>query len=313
MFFYFGDSSVKITGTIALLAVASWRILPAMSRILNSTNAIRQSLPYAHSVLKYLQEIAHLSETTDNQINTVRFHTEFKVENISFTYHGANRKALDNISLTIPRGRTFGIIGTSGAGKSTLVDIIIGILQPSSGRLLLDGQELSTSNLKAWQALIGYVPQTPYIAPASLAENVAIGIKTEEINHDKVLQCCRMAAMEDFLHQLPDGLDSFIGERGVKLSGGQRQRVAIARALYHDPEVIIFDEATSALDSKNEESIQQTIYSLKNKMTLIIIAHRLSTVEDCDEIIWLENGTIKMTGPPKFIIAEYQMPPRYSI
>ncbi len=306
MFFWFGDSSVKITGTIALLAVASWRILPAMSRILNSANAIRQALPYVHSGLDYLHEIETKSTPDPDTISGGSFKSELKLENVSFQYQGANRMALSSISLTIQRGRTIGIIGTSGAGKSTLVDIIIGLLTPTNGALLLDGEPLTTNNMKGWQAKIGYVPQSPYIAPATLAENVAFGINQQEINHDKVLSCCRMAAMDDFMHQLPDGLNSFIGERGVKLSGGQRQRVAIARALYHNPEVIIFDEATSALDSKNEESIQQTIYSLKNKMTLIIIAHRLSTVEDCDEIVWLEDGLVEKTGETNLVLSEYK-------
>ncbi|HQJ09531.1 MAG TPA: ATP-binding cassette domain-containing protein [Deltaproteobacteria bacterium] len=154
--------------------------------------------------------------------------------------------------------------------------------------------------------MIGYVPQTPYIAPATLAENIAFGIRPEEIDHEKVLQCCRLAAMDDFLDLLPDGTNSFIGERGVKLSGGQRQRVAIARALYHDPEVIIFDEATSALDARNEQTIKQTIYSLKDRMTLIIIAHRLTTVEGCDHIIWIEQGRIKLAGDADTVLANYR-------
>ena len=303
MFFWFGDSTVKITGTIALLAVTSWRVLPAMSRILNNSNSIRQALPYVHSVLSYLDEIPK-SEITYQPLRQ-GFHNELRLEKISFRYHGASRNALSDIDFMIRRGQTIGIIGTSGAGKSTLVDVIIGLLPPSSGRILLDGKEIDGPSLRAWQALIGYVPQTPYIAPASLAENVAFGLRHSDIDYDKVLQCCRLAAMDDFLHQLPNGLDSFIGERGVKLSGGQRQRVAIARALYRDPEVIIFDEATSALDNKNEEAIQQTIFSLKNKMTLIIIAHRLSTVEGCDEIVWLENGKLRMTGEPGKVLDAY--------
>jgi ABC-type bacteriocin/lantibiotic exporter with double-glycine peptidase domain len=261
-------------------------------------------LPYVHSVLSYLDEIPK-SEITYQPLRQ-GFHNELRLEKISFRYHGASRNALSDIDLTIRRGQTIGIIGASGAGKSTLVDVIIGLLPPSTGRILLDGKEMDGPSMRAWEALIGYVPQTPYIAPASLAENVAFGLRHSDIDYDKVLQCCRLAAMGDYLHQLPDGLNTFIGERGVKLSGGQRQRVAIARALYHDPEVIIFDEATSALDSRNEESIQKTIYSLKNKQTLIIIAHRLSTVEGCDEIIWLENGKIEMTGSASKVLERYR-------
>lgn len=307
MFLWLGDSTVKITGTIALLAVTSWRVLPAMSRILNSMNAIRQALPYVHTGLNYLQEVDDLAEADQSpDYPNIGLKQEVRLENISFRYEGANKFAISDLTLTIPRGQTLGIIGTSGAGKSTLADIIIGLLHPTNGNITLDSQRLTNENLKNWQTLIGYVPQTPYIAPASLAENIAFGIRTDEINHEKVLKCCKMAAMDDFLHQLPDGINSFIGERGVKLSGGQRQRVAIARALYHDPEVIIFDEATSALDTRNEQTVQQTIYSLKDRMTLIIIAHRLTTVEGCDQIIWIEKGKIRLAGDADTILAQYR-------
>ncbi|MEA3222302.1 MAG: ABC transporter ATP-binding protein [Thermodesulfobacteriota bacterium] len=306
MFFYFGDSSVKITGTIALLAVASWRILPAMSRILNSTTTVRQSMPYVHRGLEYLDDIAAhpVPAFRGNDLDT--FKQELKLNNISFTYNKANRPVLKDISLTIPCGQTMGIIGPSGAGKSTMVDIIIGLLQPSSGGIYLDGRKLTPERVKSWQKLLGYVPQFPYIAPATLAENVAFGIPHADIDRTCIEQCCHMAAMDDFLYDLPQGINSFLGERGVKLSGGQRQRVAIARALYHSPEVIIFDEATSALDTKNEQAVQQTIYSLKDKMTLIIIAHRLSTVKDCDTVVWLENGRIEMFGDTEIVLNKYK-------
>ncbi|MCK9264907.1 MAG: ABC transporter ATP-binding protein [Desulfomonilia bacterium] len=307
MFLWFGDSTVKITGTIALLAVTSWRVMPAMSRILNSLNAIRQSFPYVQTGLAYLREIdSRTIAGPSPEGPSADFTHELRLENISFTYEGANRFAINEVSLTIPRGQTLGIIGTSGAGKSTLADIAIGLLHPSSGDIMLDGRTVTIENLKHWQSLIGYVPQTPYIAPATLAENIAFGVRTEGIDQEKVLQCCKLAAMDDFLHQLPDGINSFLGERGVKLSGGQRQRVAIARALYHDPEVIIFDEATSALDARNEQTIKQTIYSLKERMTLIIIAHRLTTVEGCDHIVWIEKGRIKLAGDADTVLENYR-------
>jgi len=307
MFLWFGDSTVKITGTIALLAVTSWRVLPAMSRILNSLNAIRQALPYVQTGLGYLREIDGRAARGRNPDSPAAgFREEFRLDGISFRYEGTDKFALDDIDLTIPRGRTLGVIGTSGAGKSTLADIAIGLLHPTNGLITLDGRRITNENLGNWQALIGYVPQTPYIAPATLAENIAFGIRPEEIDHGKVLQCCKLAAMDDFLDLLPEGTNSFIGERGVKLSGGQRQRVAIARALYHDPEVIIFDEATSALDARNEQTIKQTIYSLKDRMTLIIIAHRLTTVEGCDHIIWIEQGRIKLAGDADTVLAAYR-------
>ncbi len=307
MFLWLGNSTVKITGTIALLAVTSWRVLPAMSRILNSLNAMRQALPYVHIGLGFLKEIDDRAATGKKAgMSATGFIRELKLADVSFGYEGTDRAALAGIDLDIPRGQTLGIIGTSGAGKSTLADVIIGLLRPTGGTMTLDGLKLADGNVKAWQTLIGYVPQTPYIAPASLAENVAFGVRPEDIDHEKVLKCCRMAAMDDFLHQLPEGIGSNLGERGVKLSGGQRQRVAIARALYHDPEVIIFDEATSALDARNEQAVQQTIYSLKDRMTLIIIAHRLTTVEGCDRIVWIENGEIRLAGDADTVLAAYR-------
>ncbi|MCL0107953.1 ATP-binding cassette domain-containing protein, partial [Peptococcaceae bacterium] len=173
------------------------------------------------------------------------------------------------------------------------------------GKVLIDGVELNDETRPAWLKKIGYVPQSPYIYDGTLAENIAFGYQGDEIDRDKVLKVCKMAAI-DFLKDLPDGIDTQIGERGIKLSGGQRQRVAIARALYLEPEVMIFDEATSSLDTKSEKAIQDTIYNLKGNQTLIIIAHRLSTVKDCDFLVWIEKGEVKMIGEPDEVLERYE-------
>ena len=186
------------------------------------------------------------------------------------------------------------------------MELITGLFSPSKGRILVDGKVLNSELLPDWLGLIGYVPQSPYIYDGTLAENVAFGSQGAEIDRDRVSECCNMASMQDFMGNMPNGVDSFIGERGVKLSGGQQQRVAIARALYNRPEIMIFDEATSSLDNKSEKAIQNTIYSFKGKQTLIIIAHRLSTVVDCDYLIWMEKGTVKMIGKPDEVLANYQ-------
>lgn len=307
MFLWFGDSTAKITGTIALLAVTSWRVIPAMGRILNSLNSMRESLPYVQTGLGRLREVhARPRPARTGRPARKRFEEAFRVENVTFGYQGTNTFAVEDLTLTIPRGQVLGIIGTSGAGKSTLADITAGLLPPATGDLLLDGRRLAGEDLAGWQSLIGYVPQTPYILPGTLAENVAFGVRKEEIDMEKVMRCCRMAAMDDFLHELPQGIETYIGERGVKLSGGQRQRVAIARALYNDPEVIIFDEATSALDEKNEQAIQNTINTLKERITLIIIAHRLTTVEGCDRVVWLDKGRVRLVGDAKTVIAQFR-------
>jgi ABC-type multidrug transport system fused ATPase/permease subunit len=310
MYFYMEASTARITGTMALLAVTAWRVLPAASNILGSLTSARNVIPYVKTGLDYLSKIETYSETISSHRRkedvSFAFRESIRLDNVSFAYHGVEICALKNVNLTIEKGETVGIIGVSGAGKSTLVDLLLGLLAPTKGRILVDEQVLDNSIVSAWVRMIGYVQQSPYICDGTLAENVAFGLEGDSIDCNRVLKCCKMAAMEDFLAELPNGIDTPIGERGVKLSGGQRQRVAIARALYNYPEIMIFDEATSSLDTKSEKAIQQTIYSFKGKQTLIIIAHRLSTVEDCDKIIWLEKGGIVKTGTPDEILLEYR-------
>jgi ABC-type multidrug transport system fused ATPase/permease subunit len=185
------------------------------------------------------------------------------------------------------------------------VDLLIGLLEPAKGTIQVDDKVLTRGLLPKWLKITGYVPQSPYIYDGTLAENVAFGMDNINIDRYRVRKCCSMASMDDFINDLPDNIDSLIGERGVKLSGGQQQRVAIARALYNRPELMIFDEATSSLDTKSEKAIQKTIYSFKGKQTLIIIAHRLTTVEDCDKVIWLEKGRIKMIGKSEKVLRVY--------
>lgn len=299
-------SNAKITGIISLLAVTAWRVLPAMIRIMEGVGIIRESLPYINTNLDYLKE-------ADDQLKAIKnatkhehvFSNNIHLEKVSFGYAKSQSPVIQNLSLDIVKGQAIGIIGTSGSGKSTLVDIIIGLLQPQNGCIIVDGKPLQLSHTNSWLNNLGYVSQTPYIFDGSLAENIAFGLHPDEIDRQRINECCLMASMDNFIHQLPDGIDTILGERGVRLSGGQRQRVAIARALYHNPEVLIFDEATSALDDVNERSIQQTISNLSKNMTIIIIAHRLSTVNDCDEIIWIDNGMIKGSGNPSKILKAY--------
>ena len=232
------------------------------------------------------------------------FANSIKFENTCFSYDDG-REVIHDLCFEIKKGETIGVIGRSGAGKSTLVDLLIGLLQPSNGTIRIDDRMLDREMLSHWLKITGYVSQAPYIYDGTLAENIAFGMDPSDIDRQQVKQCCTMASMDDFIHDLPDNIDSFIGERGVKLSGGQQQRVAIARALYNKPEVMIFDEATSSLDTTSEKAIQKTIYSFKGKQTLIIIAHRLSTVESCNRLIWLEKGRIKMIGKPEDVLKVY--------
>lgn len=299
-------SAAIITGTIALLAVTAWRALPALNRIVKSLTTIRVALPYAASIREYFQEMQdHLPNIDAEPKADLSFNEKITVHNLGFAYNKGTIQVLQNINFEILKGQTLGIIGTSGTGKSTLVDLLIGLLEPTQGEIKVDGQTLNHARRSAWIEHLGYVPQSPYIYDGTLADNVAFGLTESEIDHHRVWQCCKMAAM-DFVQDMPQGIETPIGERGVRLSGGQNQRVAIARALYHNPEVLIFDEATSSLDTASEKAIQKTIYSFKGEQTLIIIAHRLSTVEDCDEVIWLEKGQIKIKGSPAEVLPYYR-------
>jgi len=294
-----------ITGLMALLAVTAWRILPAISRMFNNITGLRKVLPYAATEIEYLKQIDEDNlQGTANTERELLFEREILVKGVSFAYKNQDRAILSNVTFSIHKAETLGIVGSSGAGKSTLADIMIGLLIPLYGGIYVDGKKLNHSNYRAWLQHIGYVPQFPYIYDGDLAGNIAFGVEKSRIERDRVLECCRMAAM-DFLDDLPEGIDTPIGERGVRLSGGQQQRVVIARALYHKPEVLIFDEATSSLDAKSERSIQQTIYSFKGRQTLVIIAHRLSTVNDCDRIVWLHQGQVRGLDTPEVILPLY--------
>jgi ABC-type multidrug transport system fused ATPase/permease subunit len=307
MIFGLNASPLNVTGTIALLAVAAWKCLPAMERILAGGAEIRYSLPFISTILAYLDDINNNPDNTENSSSPdLSFQKELIINHLYYQYPQSNMDVLSAINMTITKGSTIGIIGPSGSGKSTLVDLMTGLLEPGKGRIYIDGLTLTPENAKAWRKKIGYVSQFPFIYDGTLAENVAFGLKPDSTDRKKIKTCCSMAYMDEFLNDLPQGIDTEIGERGIRLSGGQRQRVAIARALYTSPSVMIFDEATSSLDTQSETEIKKTIYSLKEEKTLIIIAHRLTTVEDCDCLFWLEKGKIKYFGPPEDIIPLYQ-------
>jgi ABC-type multidrug transport system fused ATPase/permease subunit len=216
---------------------------------------------------------------------------------IKYSYPSANELALKGVSVSIGAKERIGLVGSSGSGKTTTVDVILGLLSASAGRMLVDGVEITADNVRQWQRSIGYVPQHIFLADETIAANIAFGIKPKEIDREAVIRAAKMANLHEFITtRLPEGYDTEVGERGVRLSGGQRQRIGIARALYHDPEVLILDEATSALDNQTEKAVMQAVDTLANQKTIVLIAHRLSTVRECDRIYLLSNGQVVGEG-----------------
>ena len=302
-------SLARITGIMGFMAAAAWRLLPVGNRLLGYWSNFCAATPY----LEKVAEVLEVKRSMDDSLITLQqdtpfpldFATRIHFDNVNFQYPESAKAALDKVSFTIPKGTMLGIVGLSGAGKSTLINLLTGLLPPDSGHIVVDDTELSLENTPAWLAKIGYVAQSPYIMNASLAENIALSRWGEDIDRERVMECCRMAAI-DFLEQLESSIDTLLGERGTRLSGGQAQRVVIARALYSAPELIIFDEATSSLDMKNEKAIHETILTLRNHATLVIIAHRLSSVEGCENILWLENGKVVQTGESSTVLEAYK-------
>jgi len=296
-------SLATITGTLALLAAMAWRLLPCMNKAVSAVVNMQGNKPYLDFFFKSFTGNSHsvLPETRA----ALPFTRAVTLEGITFRYPLGTRPALHEVDLTLPKGRKVGVIGPSGAGKSTLISILTGLLAPDSGALRVDGTRIGPDNYGGFRALIGYVPQSPYLLDASLGENVAFSRWGDPIDEARVKSVCRMAAI-DFWEELPQGLHTEIGERGVRLSGGQAQRVAIARALYADPRILIFDEATSSLDSAAENVIQQTINVLRDDITVVIVAHRLSTVEHCDVVYWMRGGKVVTNGEPTRVLPDYQ-------
>ena len=280
------DKSVAyITGTITLMAGVAWRLLPTMNKLMGSILSLTNSLAPTQELIASLINIPKAVLALERHV----FTRNIILDSISFCYEESSKKVLDDVSLTINKGSMVGLVGLSGAGKSTLISILTGLFSPTQGQILVDHEPVVA---KTGYLNIGYVPQAPYMMDASLAQNVAFCDWGKEVDEELVLACCKLAAM-NFLEELPEGIHTMLGDRGMRLSGGQSQRVAIARALYANPDILLFDEATSALDGATEAEIQQTILSLKKKLTIVIVAHRLSTVEGCDNVYWLHEGKLQ--------------------
>lgn len=302
-----GDLSAAIP-TLGTFAYAVMRLLPAMQQIFGSFNSLRVGRPILDQISDdYAESQANRGLRPINLPPSVRMPLtdELELREIDYSYPETARRAVRGISLKIPARSTIGIVGGTGAGKTTLVDIILGLLTPQSGDILVDGKPLTRENIQAWRRALGYVPQSIYLTDATVAQNIAFGIAPEAIDMEAVERAAKDAALHDFvMEELPDGYDTIVGERGVRLSGGQRQRIGIARALYFDPELLILDEATSALDNLTERAVMDAVQNVRNQKTIIMIAHRLTTVRDCDAIFLLENGQVASVGTFDELVAK---------
>lgn len=291
-----GSSPSEIVPLLGAISLAAFRLMPSATRIIAYSNNIQYFTPVLNEIYDDLLLLRKGNLTPCDYegkvVEPLLFKENITVENISFSYPKTTKIIFSGVSFIIRKGDFVGIVGQSGAGKTTFVDIILGLFTPQKGRILVDGIDINT-NIRGWRKNIGYVPQTVYLIDGSIRENIALGVEEQEINEDLVEKVIRMAELSDYIENLPDGINTTVGERGVKLSGGQRQRIGIARALYQQPEVLILDEATSALDNETEKSITDTILKFKGQITIIAIAHRLSTLAECDYKIDFQDGMAK--------------------
>lgn len=282
------ESPHEIIAVLGVLSLAAFRLMPSINRIISLNTTIKYSIP-AFNLIKSDLISVDMNSKSELGLSSCKYKNIISINNVSYKYTGSTNEVLHNLNFVIPKGKFVGLVGPSGAGKTTFVDILLGLLQPSSGKITVDGINIY-ENICSWQANIAYVPQSIYLVDGTIKENIALGVNEQEIDDDLINKVLHMSELYDFICGLPDGINTNVGERGVKLSGGQRQRIGIARALYNKPEVLILDEATSALDSETEKNITDTILKLKGKITIIAIAHRLSTLEQCDFKIKFENG-----------------------
>ena len=294
-----GKDVLDLFPILGLFAAAAFRLMPSINRILNSIQNLRFVFPVVDVLSKEFDLVNTASFAKDNKKEKVKIFNELQLLNVFYKYPSSSKFSIENISFSIKNGESIGFIGASGAGKSTLVDILLGLLYPTSGEILLDGKDVH-QNIRIWQKNIGYVPQFIFLTDDTLRRNVAFGLPEIEIDDEAVKSAIKLAQLEDFVAGLPKGLDTMVGERGVRLSGGQRQRIGIARALYHDPMVLVLDEATSSLDTATEKSVMESVKSLRGNKTIVTVAHRLSTISDCDRLYKLENGFIVDEGSPDY-------------
>jgi ABC-type multidrug transport system fused ATPase/permease subunit len=297
---YYHDGPEYLISSLAVMGIAGMRMLPSITGISSSLATMNYSthaLTKLYDDLKSIEGKVAIDFNADRplNLNTEAFKT-LSIQNICYSYPKAKKNAIHNLTIELHKGDSIGLVGKSGSGKTTLVDLLLGLYSVSDGNILFNNKTLDESNLNSWLSQVAYIPQSPFLLDATLAENIAFGVFDQEVDKLQVYKAIEQAQLTEVLARLPDGISSKLGERGIKLSGGECQRVAIARAFYHNRNVFIFDEATSALDAETENNVVEMIESLHGKKTMIVIAHRLSTVRHCDKIYKLENGSVISSG-----------------
>lgn len=293
-----GRPMSAIIPILTLFAMATMRLMPSIQQLSSEYTTVRHTLVSIDPVyndLKELEQFGKKFRSDRQKIGQLKLRETVEAKDIYYRYPSSDEQALRGVSFTIPKGKAVAFVGASGAGKTTVVDLLLGLLEPVSGTIMVDGQNIQES-LSAWQRNIGYIPQFIYLSDETLRSNIAFGIARDEIDEEKIREAVELAQLGNLVKSLPDGLDTIIGEHGTRLSGGQRQRVGIARALYHNPQVLVMDEATSALDNVTEKRIIRSIEALKGERTVVMIAHRLTTVQNCDCLYMMDSGVIVDSG-----------------
>ncbi len=292
----------SILPILSVYAIAGMKLLPAFQGIYNSLASIRASTGAYEAIQQDLidsseiKPATNISKTSKKEKSYLNPKKQISLENISFRYPGKKELVLNQMNISIPVKKVIGIVGPSGSGKSTLVDILLGLIEPQKGFLKIDDKIINNQNRRSWQNSIGFVAQAIFLSEGTIAENIAFGLSKDLINFNQVENALKLANMDEFVKDLKDGVHTKVGERGVQLSGGQRQRIGIARALYHQPEILVFDEATSSLDGISEKMIMQAVHKFSDEKTIIMIAHRLKTVEKCDQIFFIDGGRVADQG-----------------
>ena len=301
-----GGPVKNIIPTLGLFGIASFKLMPSANKLISAIQRIRYRIPVIETLYEEVDELLitkNYKNNTNIKTKIFEFKNSIDVKHLDFTYPKSLGLALSDVSFTIPKGSAVGIVGKSGAGKSTLIDIILGLLPLHNGSVEVDGVNID-KNIRGWQSKVGYVPQAIFLTDDSLRNNIALGLKDSEIDHESLSRAINDAQLQDYINQLPKGLDTLVGERGVRISGGQKQRIGIARALYNNPEILILDEATSSLDIETEKRVIDVINDLIGEKTLIIISHRLSAIECCQNIYRLDAGKITKTKGYDQIISD---------